>query len=202
MLAKIKQGKAFLAQVGESFTKMNVNLAPSFHAMTHLGNHNWKYGSVYNPLTARFEHANWLLGNINTNGHGQGVLETTMAKGFLRRTQCNCYVTELQSIEQPSPDDTVTTKALLRAMRNGPEHEVQRGRLEAILAGKALLHGQEEIQLSTTTAQVNLREDKHWRYYNLIESHWIVVNWVKSGYKCPAGQELVRRFPISKQAKK
>jgi hypothetical protein len=91
-LAEVEQGEAFLAQVSESFTKMNVNLTPSFHTMTHLGDHIQKYGSVYNTLTARFERANRLLGNINTNGHSQGVLETTMAKGFLCRTECNRYV--------------------------------------------------------------------------------------------------------------
>ncbi|KEP46026.1 transposase family Tnp2 protein, partial [Rhizoctonia solani 123E] len=164
-LDEIQQGAMFLEQVGTVFTDMNVHLTPSFHAATHLPDHICKYGSVYNTLTARFERANRLLRNVNTNGHGHGVLETTMAKGFLRRTECYRYVTELQSIEMPTADDTKTTNVLLGAMRNGPEHEVQRGMLEAVLAGEAPMQGQEEIRLATTSAQVNFRHNSYRQYY-------------------------------------
>ncbi|KAG8742079.1 hypothetical protein FRC11_014513, partial [Ceratobasidium sp. 423] len=125
-LGEIHQGSKFLELVGVKFNEMNIHLTPSFHTMTHLPDHIRKYGSVYNTLTARFERANRLLANVNTNGHGRRVLEATMAKGFLRRTECYHYVTELQAIEEPLADDTVTTEVLLKAMRNGPEHEVQR----------------------------------------------------------------------------
>ncbi|CCO34072.1 hypothetical protein BN14_08164 [Rhizoctonia solani AG-1 IB] len=47
---EVKQGETFLAQVGESFTEMNINLTPSFHAMAHLGDHIWKYGNVFAML--------------------------------------------------------------------------------------------------------------------------------------------------------
>ncbi|EUC53635.1 transposase family Tnp2 protein, partial [Rhizoctonia solani AG-3 Rhs1AP] len=167
-LAEIEQAEAFFEQVGMEFTVMNVHLTPSFHAITHLPDHVRKYGSTYNTLTARFERANRLLANVNINGHGNGVLESTMAKGFLRRTECYRYVRALQSIEEPTADDTKTTEVLLGAMRNGPEHEVQRGMLEAVLVGEAPMHGQEEIRLATTSAQVDFRDEKHRIYYQHI----------------------------------
>ncbi|KDN42383.1 hypothetical protein RSAG8_06874, partial [Rhizoctonia solani AG-8 WAC10335] len=164
-LGEVQQGAMFLEQVGTVFTDMNVHLTPSFHAATHLPDHICKYGNVYNTLTARFERANRLLRNVNTNGHGHRVLEATMAKGFLRRTECYRYVTELQSIEVPTADDTKTTNVMLNAMRNGPEHEVQRGMLEAVLAGEVPMQGQEEIRLATTSAQVNFRHNAYRGYY-------------------------------------
>ncbi|CAE6472201.1 unnamed protein product [Rhizoctonia solani] len=167
-LAEIEQGAQFMEQVGIVFADMNVHLTPSFHAATHLPDHIRKYGSIYNTLTARFERANRLMANVNTNGHGHGVLEATMAKGFLRRTECHRYVHELQSIEEPTIDDTKTTEVLLGVMRNGPEHEVQRGMLDAILAGQAPMHGQEEIRLATTPARINFRDADHRDYYALM----------------------------------
>ncbi|EUC60381.1 transposase family Tnp2 protein [Rhizoctonia solani AG-3 Rhs1AP] len=166
-LAEVHQGADLIEQVGMVFNEMNVHLTPSFHAATHLPDHIRKYGNIYNTLTARFERVNRLLANVNTNGHGKGVLEATMTKGFLRRTECYRYVSELQSIEEPTDDDIRTTEVLLEAMRNGPEHEVQRGMLDAVLAGEVPMHGQEEIRLATAPAQVNFRE-KHREYYQLM----------------------------------
>ncbi|CUA74695.1 hypothetical protein RSOLAG22IIIB_05664 [Rhizoctonia solani] len=167
-LAEIQQGADLIEQVGIAFTEMNVHLTPSFHAATHLPDHIRKYGNIYNTLTARFERVNRLLANVNTNGHGHGVLEATMAKGFLHRTECYRYVFELQSLNDPTDDDVKTTEVLLGAMRNGPEHEVQRGMLDAVLVGEAPMHGQEEIRLATTPAQVNFRDEKHREFYDLM----------------------------------
>ncbi|KEP45483.1 transposase family Tnp2 protein, partial [Rhizoctonia solani 123E] len=141
-LAEINQGEMFLEQVGITFAEMKVHLTPSFHATTHPPDHIHKYGSVYNTSIAQFECINWLLANVNTNGHGNGVLEATMAKGFLCQTECYCYVAELQSIEEPTPDERKTTQVLLGAMQNGPEHEIQQGMLEAVIAGEVPMHGQ------------------------------------------------------------
>ncbi|CAE7101331.1 unnamed protein product, partial [Rhizoctonia solani] len=94
-----------------------------------------------------------------------------MTKGFLRRTECSRYVAELQSIEEPTPDDIHTIKVLLGAMRNGPEHEAQNGTLEAVLAGEAPMHGQEEIRLATVPAQVNFRDAKHREYYQAMVNY-------------------------------
>ncbi|KAF8752758.1 hypothetical protein RHS01_07483 [Rhizoctonia solani] len=121
---EVEQGRQLLEQVGTVFTDMNIHLTPSFHAVTHLPDHLYKYGSVYNTSTARFERANQMLINVNKNGHGGGEIEATMAKGFMRRVE-------------PTNDDTATTKLLLQGMRDAPEHKVQRGRLDAILAGDA-----------------------------------------------------------------
>ncbi|QRW20897.1 Transposase family Tnp2 protein [Rhizoctonia solani] len=162
---EVEQGRQLLEQVGTVFTDMNINLTPSFHAITHLPDHLYKYGSVYNT-TNRFERANRMLINVNKNRHGGGEIEATMAKGFMRRVECYRYINKLQSIEGPTDDDIATTKLLLQGMRDAPEHEVQRGRLDAILAGDARFLEQEHIWLATAPAKVNFRDHKHQAYYN------------------------------------
>ena len=48
----------------------------------------------------------------------------------------------LQALEQLTADDTKAINVLLNAMQNGPEHELQRGMLHAVLAGEAKFRGQ------------------------------------------------------------
>jgi hypothetical protein len=48
----------------------------------------------------------------------------------------------MQEIPNPTHDDTETTRILLKAMREGPEHLVQHGILDAVLAGEANFRGQ------------------------------------------------------------
>ncbi|QRW23960.1 Transposase family tnp2 [Rhizoctonia solani] len=128
--------------IATTFAKMNINLPPIFHAATHLRPFLLKYGSVYGTRVLAFERVNRMLINVNTNGHGQGVLEATMAKGFLRRAECYRY-----------------------AMRNGPEHEIQREMLDAVLAGQAPFRGQEHIRLATVSAKISFHNDAHSSYY-------------------------------------
>ncbi|KAF8682495.1 hypothetical protein RHS04_02636 [Rhizoctonia solani] len=151
--------------IATTFAEMNINLPPIFHAATHLRPFLLKYGSVYGTRVLAFERVNRMLINVNTNGHGQGVLEATMAKGFLRRAECYRYVKIMQSIEEPTADDTMTTNTLLKAMRNGPEHEIQREMLDAVLAGQAPFRGQEHIRLATVSAKISFHDDAHSSYY-------------------------------------
>jgi hypothetical protein len=51
----------------------------------------------------------------------------------------------MQEIPNPTRDDTETTKILLNAMREGPEHLVHHGLLNAVLAGEANFRGQGEF---------------------------------------------------------
>ncbi|QRW24340.1 Transposase family Tnp2 protein [Rhizoctonia solani] len=183
---EVEQGCQLLEQVGTVFTDMNINLTPSFHAITHLPNHLYKYGSVYNTSTNRFERANQMLINVNKNGHGGGEIEATMAKGFMRRVECYRYINKLQSIEGPTDDDIATTKLLLQGMRDAPEHKVQRGRLDAILAGDARFLEQEHIWLATAPAKVNFRDHKHQAYYNLMVEY--------CNNHCPIGLHNVRFY--------
>ncbi|KAG8708527.1 hypothetical protein FRC08_018849 [Ceratobasidium sp. 394] len=60
-----------------------------------------------------------------------------MAKGFMRRAELYRYVKHLQSLDDPTDDNVATTKILLKAMRNGPEHDLQRGMFDAVLAGES-----------------------------------------------------------------
>ncbi|QRV84445.1 Transposase family Tnp2 protein [Ceratobasidium sp. AG-Ba] len=159
---------ALLELVGVGFTRMNVHLSPSFHNATHIGGHILRYGNVSGTSLNRFEQANRVLIKINTNGHGRGVLEATMAKGWMRRAESHRYVKLLQSIEEPTEDDLTTLDALLDATKNGPEHDFQRGVLDAVLAGEAPIHGLEPVRLATQPARVDFRSVKHARFYELM----------------------------------
>lgn len=77
-----------LWRVATTFTRMNVNLTPSFHYMMHVEEHVLRFGSLYGTWTNAFERANRVLINTNNNGHGSGALEATMARGFLKRADC------------------------------------------------------------------------------------------------------------------
>jgi hypothetical protein len=48
----------------------------------------------------------------------------------------------MQNIEEPSVDDKFTTAKILSAFTKGPEQEVYRGMLNAVLAGEANFRGQ------------------------------------------------------------
>ena len=87
-ISEIAEMVGLLERLGSTFARMNVHLVPSFHCATHIGDHLLKYGNVFGTWMYDFERANRVLININTNGHGRGVLETTMAKGFMKRAEC------------------------------------------------------------------------------------------------------------------
>ncbi|KAG8728575.1 hypothetical protein FRC11_010744 [Ceratobasidium sp. 423] len=74
----------------------------------------------------------------------------------------------MQSILEPTDDDVKTTEVLLDAMRDGPEHEIQRGMLDAILAGEARFHRQERLRLATAPAKVDFSLENHRPYYELM----------------------------------
>ncbi|KAG8756816.1 hypothetical protein FRC12_010451 [Ceratobasidium sp. 428] len=165
---EVREMAALLERLCTSFCEMNVHLPPSFHCATHYADDLLKFGNPYNTWIYVFESLNRLLININTNGHGAGVLEATMARGFLRRAECYRFVKLLQSIENPTDDDTKTTEMLLKVTRNGPEHERQRGMLAGVLAGDIHFRGQEPIQFSTTPAQVDFHSRTHQPYWDLL----------------------------------
>lgn len=151
----VSLAQRLLARVAIVFTKMNLLLTPNFHYMMHVEESILKFGSLYGTWTFPFERANRLLINTNNNGHTLGALEATMARGFLKRTGCNVLVShtiiipcvdcdqprrqvrQMQELPNPTQDDIATTNMMLAAMRDGPEHERQRGMLNAILAGEA-----------------------------------------------------------------
>ncbi|KAG8769645.1 hypothetical protein FRC12_004831 [Ceratobasidium sp. 428] len=159
---------SLLELLGATFADMNVHLVPSFHCAIHFTDHLFKYGNAYNSWLYGFEQKNQVLMNVNTNGHGHGVLEATMAKGYMRRAEAYRYVKKLQDLDQPTCDDIDTTKALLSAMRNGPEHEKQCGMLAAVLAGEARFRGQEHIHLTSVSAKVNFMARDHQQFYQLM----------------------------------
>jgi hypothetical protein len=81
-------GMDLLTRCAATFARMNIHLNPSFHYCTHLGPFLEKYGSIYNTWCFPFERANKVLVNTNNNGRGLGTLETTMVRGFLKKTEC------------------------------------------------------------------------------------------------------------------
>ncbi|KAG8794200.1 hypothetical protein FRC12_000219 [Ceratobasidium sp. 428] len=163
----ISDATALLELVGISFTRMNVHLVPSFHTTTHIGDTLTAFGNAANTSTNDFERMNRVAMGVNTNGHGKGVLETTMMKGFLRRANIFRYVKLLQAIQNPTVDDIATTAALLDMTRNAPEHEAERGMLDAVLAGEAPFHGQEHIQMAPTCARTDFYAPDHEPHYAL-----------------------------------
>ncbi|KEP46825.1 transposase family Tnp2 protein [Rhizoctonia solani 123E] len=147
----IDESAELLEQVGIIFTEMNIHLPPTFHAATHMRDHLLKYGNVFGTWAYPFERANRLL-----------------AMGFLRRAESYRYVKVMQSIEEPTADDIETTKVLLGAMRDGPEHEIQRGMLGAVLAGEARFHQQQRLRLATISAKVDFNKHEHRQFYRLL----------------------------------
>ncbi|CEL60097.1 similar to KIAA0564 protein [Rhizoctonia solani AG-1 IB] len=162
---EINEATELFEQVGAIFAQMNINLPPIFHAATHVRDHLLQFGNIYGTHTAPFERANRILINTNTNGHGHGVLEATMARGFMRRAESHRFVKLLLSIQDPTDDDRHTAKVLLDAMKNGPAHEIHRGMLDAILAGEARFHPQERLRLATTPAKVDFMHTDHQPFF-------------------------------------
>jgi hypothetical protein len=81
-------GLDLLSRCAATFARMNIHLNPSFHYCLHIEPFLHKYGSIYNTWCFPFERANKVLVNTNNNGHGLGTLETTMIRGFLKKTEC------------------------------------------------------------------------------------------------------------------
>ncbi|CAE6494534.1 unnamed protein product, partial [Rhizoctonia solani] len=167
----ITTSQRLLRQVGRDLTRMNYQVTPNLHTALHLEEGILQYGSLYGFHTAPFERANRVLININNNGHIGGAVETTMARGWLKRAGCHTLVREMQEIENPSPDDITTTKIMLSAMRDGPEHERQRGRLNAILAGEENFQSQAILRLATTSVEVDWHKFDHRPYWELVAEH-------------------------------
>lgn len=78
-------GQRLLERMAMSFAQMNVHLSPRFHYAMHVEPFILKYGSLNNTWAYPFERANLQLQTSNNNNHGLGVLETTMARAFLKR---------------------------------------------------------------------------------------------------------------------
>ncbi|QRV85804.1 Transposase family tnp2 [Ceratobasidium sp. AG-Ba] len=165
--AEVEEMSILLERMGEMFTRMNVYMTQSFHSTTHVGDDLLKHGNAFGTWMYPYERGNRVLISTNLNGHGQGTLEATMAKGWMRRTECYRLVRRMQAIENPSPDDIATTEVLLKAMRNGPEHEQQRGMLNAVLAGEAQFQGQELVRLATSSKQVDFRHRNDEPFYQM-----------------------------------
>ncbi|EUC60787.1 transposase family Tnp2 protein, partial [Rhizoctonia solani AG-3 Rhs1AP] len=147
-----------LQRFGRDLTRMNYPTTPNIHTAIHLEE-------------APFERANRVLINVNNNGHTGGGVEASMARGWLKRAGCHALVREMQAIENPTLDDTATIEMMLSVMRDGPEHERQRGRLDAILAGEDVFQSQAFIRVATTSAEVDWRKDDHRTYWELVADH-------------------------------
>ncbi|KAG8760787.1 hypothetical protein FRC12_009501, partial [Ceratobasidium sp. 428] len=92
-------------------------------------------------------------------------------RGFLKRGEAYQLLSQLQSLPNPKPDDTKTIEIILKVMRNSPAHELQRGMLNAILAGEAYFRGQERIALATTSRQVDWNSNDHRGFWDMVMEH-------------------------------
>ncbi|QRV78029.1 pleckstrin homology-like domain, family B, member 1 [Ceratobasidium sp. AG-Ba] len=91
-----------------------------------------------------------------------------MARGFLKRAAVHRLVHDLQSIPDPQPGNISTINYVLGVMQNSPEHELQCGMLNAVLAGEAHFRGQKRIALATTSAQVNWMDNDHCPFWDTV----------------------------------
>lgn len=81
-VAQIGYYQSLLETLCVEYTRMNVPLSPNFHYMMHLEESMLQTGSIYNTHVWPMERANGIVGRINTNGRGNGVLEGTMMRGW------------------------------------------------------------------------------------------------------------------------
>ncbi|KAG8796203.1 hypothetical protein FRC12_003168 [Ceratobasidium sp. 428] len=72
-------------------------------------------------------------------------------------------------------------------MLNGPEHELQRGMLDVVLAGEAHFRGQERIALATTSCQVDWINNNHHPFWEMVIQHCgeLLPGAVVYGYGIP-----------------
>ncbi|QRW10485.1 Transposase family Tnp2 protein [Ceratobasidium sp. AG-Ba] len=166
--ADLAYARRLFSRVAVDFARLNIPLTPNWHYLQHLVDSMLKFGSADQFWTFYYEQFNRKLLRVNKNGHTMGVLETTMARGFLKRAAAHRLVHDLQSIGDPRPDDISTISYVLGVMRNGPEHKLQHGMLNAVLAGEAHFCGQERIALATTSAQVNWMDNDHRPFWDMV----------------------------------
>ncbi|CUA73103.1 similar to conserved hypothetical protein [Rhizoctonia solani] len=161
-LAEVEFAQQLLWRVNTSLVDMNVPLPPTAHLLMHLEEHIQKYGSLYGKSTNAFERANKVLVGTNTNGRGSGCMEETMARGFWQRADFFRLIRRMQAIPNPTRDDTATIEVMLRAVRNAPEHEVQRGLLDQVLAGEIPFQAQGDFS-HVHHAGFRFGSDSHYR---------------------------------------
>ncbi|QRV97837.1 Transposase family Tnp2 protein [Ceratobasidium sp. AG-Ba] len=154
--ADLVYARRLFSRVAVDFARLNVLLTPNWHYLQHLVDSMLKFGSADQFWNFYYAQFNRKLLRVNKNGHTMGILETTMAQGFLKRAaahRLNC---------------SSTINYVLGVIRNGPEHELQRGMLNAVLAGEAHFRGQECIALATTSAQVNWMDNDHRPFWDMV----------------------------------
>ncbi|KAG8796202.1 hypothetical protein FRC12_003167 [Ceratobasidium sp. 428] len=83
--ADLSYARHLFSRVAADFTRLNIPLTPNWHYLQHLVDFMLKFGSAYQIWNFHYELLNRKLMQVNKNGHTLGVLETTMARGFLKR---------------------------------------------------------------------------------------------------------------------
>ncbi|KAG8746234.1 hypothetical protein FRC12_014344 [Ceratobasidium sp. 428] len=166
--SELSYATRLFSRVCDVFARLNIPLPPNFHYLQHIEEGMTRFGSSDQSSTWVFERAHRKLIRVNHNNHTQGTLETTMARGFVKTGMAHSLVHKLQGIANPTPDDTNTINCALGVMGNGPERELQRGNLAAVLAGEAEFQGQEWIKLATTSSQVVWTSNDHSPYWDIV----------------------------------
>ncbi|KAF8595180.1 hypothetical protein BDV93DRAFT_481245 [Ceratobasidium sp. AG-I] len=158
---------SFLHELTEAFcveyVRMNVHLPPNFHQLLHLEEFILENASLYNTHTWPFERANHDITQINLNGHGNGVLEGTMMKGWWTSSQIQGIVQRLQAIPDRTPADNVAIQNLISGLKGGVESKRQRGDLMAFLARAEAAYGriqgiQDLTSLSGQSRAINIQQ--------------------------------------------
>ncbi|KAF8594557.1 hypothetical protein BDV93DRAFT_515687 [Ceratobasidium sp. AG-I] len=115
------------------FVRMNIHLPPNFHQLIHLEQFILENGLLYNTHAWPFERVNHDITRINTNGHGNGVLEGTMMKGWWTNSQVQGIIQRLQAIPDRTPANNSAIQNLIGGLKGRIESKRQRGDLMEFL---------------------------------------------------------------------
>ncbi|KAG1881234.1 hypothetical protein F4604DRAFT_1922240 [Suillus subluteus] len=93
------------------------HVKPSHHWVTHIFEQLEDYGPVYGFWTFIFKHLNKVLKSYSTNNHGDGEIEISFFRAFLRDTELRTMLTNLltrtsESDELPSAEDAILYEAV------------------------------------------------------------------------------------------
>ncbi|QRV80055.1 Transposase family tnp2 [Ceratobasidium sp. AG-Ba] len=145
------------------YVRNNVPLPPNFHYLMHLEEFLLKYGSSYNTHVWGMERANGILSKINHNGRKDGMLESTLMRGWWSHAAIQNLIKKLRGLPNRTEADESIIQDLLAALRGGAEHAQQRGTLMAYIAqcqtAYTHLHGiQEPTRLSGQSRIIDLEK--------------------------------------------
>ncbi|QRV96762.1 hypothetical protein RhiJN_24780 [Ceratobasidium sp. AG-Ba] len=94
-----------LEALAVEYTRMNVQLSPTFHYMQHLEDSMLQTGSLGNTHVWAMERANGDVSKIRHNGRGKGVLEGTLMRGWWEHASLQKLIQRFRALPNRTPAD-------------------------------------------------------------------------------------------------